>query len=67
MDEDTGAGGDGTWSLGPDLNTQRLDLDGGVGPLAVLECGDDAADASSPQDVDAALNDESGPCFPLRY
>ena len=53
--------------LGPDLDTQRLDLDGGVGPLAVLECGDDAADASSPQDVDAALADDGGSCFPLRY
>ena len=51
--------------LGPDLNTPRLDLDGG--PLAVLECGDDAVDASSPQDVDAALNDDRNPCFPLRY
>ena len=51
--------------LGPDLNTPRLDLDGG--PLAVLECGENAADASSPQDVDAALADDGGSCFPLRY
>ena len=26
----------------------------------MLECGDDAADASSPQDVDAALADDGG-------